>query len=83
MPDNEPKFWFPAKRYGWGWGIATTWQGALVQIGYIALLAVSARILLPLGFKTGFWILFLISTVIFILIHWWKGEKPVVWRWGD
>lgn len=76
MPDSEPKFWFPAKRYGWGWGIANTWQGALVQIGYVALIVVSARILLPLRLATEFWILFLISTVLFVAIHMWKGEKP-------
>ena len=76
MRDSEPKYWFPMKRYGWGWAIANTWQGALVQIGYVALIVVSARILLPLRLATEFWILFLISTVLFVAIHVWKGEKP-------
>jgi hypothetical protein len=26
----EKKYWFPAKRYGWGWGIPNVWQGWLV-----------------------------------------------------
>jgi hypothetical protein len=27
---TERKYWFPAKRYGWGWGIPSSWQGWLV-----------------------------------------------------
>src|SRR6266702_3273794 len=27
---SDGKYWFPAKRYGYGWGIPTTWQGWLV-----------------------------------------------------
>ena len=27
---TERKYWFPAKRYGWGWGMPNTWQGWLV-----------------------------------------------------
>ena len=31
---NEPeKYWFPAKRYGWGWGLPSTWQGWIVLAG--------------------------------------------------
>ncbi len=29
----EKKYWFPAKRYGWGWGIPNVWQGWLVLFG--------------------------------------------------
>jgi hypothetical protein len=24
---NDKTYWFPAKRYGWGWGLPTVWQG--------------------------------------------------------
>ena len=24
---DPPRYWFPAKRYGWGWGPPSTWQG--------------------------------------------------------
>jgi len=30
-------YWFPAKRYGWGWGFPITWQGWLVLLGFFAL----------------------------------------------
>jgi hypothetical protein len=23
---NEPTFWFPTKRYGWGWGLPVRWR---------------------------------------------------------
>jgi hypothetical protein len=29
--------WFPAKRYGWGWGLPSAWQGWVVLISYFAL----------------------------------------------
>ena len=33
MTANE-KFWFPAKRYGWGWGLPSSWQGREVFVTY-------------------------------------------------
>ena len=35
--NKNPKYWFPAKRYGWGWGTPTTWQGWAVFLVYAAL----------------------------------------------
>jgi hypothetical protein len=31
MPD-PPRYWFPAKTYGWGWGLPSTWEGWLVLV---------------------------------------------------
>ena len=81
--EGEAKFWFPAKRYGWRWGLANCWQGLVIQIGYVVLLIFSARTLLPREQKAEFWILVLVSTILFIAIHWLKGEKPLAWRWGE
>ena len=40
-PDTEandrPRYWFPAKRYGWGWGLPAVWQGWVVLVGFIGL----------------------------------------------
>jgi hypothetical protein len=36
MPTNG-KYWFPAKRYGYGWSVPTTWQGWLVLAVYVVL----------------------------------------------
>ena len=32
------KYWFPAKTYGWGWGIPATWQGWTVSLAFFVLL---------------------------------------------
>ncbi len=81
MSDSEPRFWFPAKRYGWGWGLANCWQGLVVQIGYVAVLIAGAKILLPEA-RGDFWTLVAVSTEALIAVHWLKGEKPLRWRWG-
>jgi len=82
MSEKDTDFWFPAKRYGWGWGLATCWQGLAVQVGYIVLLFAGAKIWLPRGQRAEFWGLLIVSTILLIAIHWLKGEKPLAWRWG-
>jgi hypothetical protein len=42
----EPPYWFPAKRYGWGWGLPMTWQGWLVLAAFLALV-VAGTFLFP------------------------------------
>ncbi|MGF6701877.1 hypothetical protein OKW38_006554 [Paraburkholderia sp. MM5496-R1] len=37
-PSRE--YWFPAKRYGWGWGLPLRWQGRLTLLAYFVLLGV-------------------------------------------
>ena len=33
---QDPKYCFPVKRYGWGWGLPRTWQGwGVVIIGFV------------------------------------------------
>lgn len=78
--------WFPAKRYGWGWGFPCAWQGWAVMIlwlaglfGGLAAIATLARNDLKLSLFFPF-----ILTMIAILsvVCYLKGEKPR-WRWGD
>ena len=36
---TQPKnYWFPAKRYGWGWGLPSAWQGWVVLLVYLAVI---------------------------------------------
>ncbi|WP_148715710.1 hypothetical protein [Chitinolyticbacter meiyuanensis] len=77
---DDPKYWFPAKKYGWGWGYPVRWQGLVVFWGYIALLAFGA--ILPLGETIiGFLTYTALLSVIAVVICWKKGEPPS-WRWG-
>ncbi|MDN0075220.1 hypothetical protein QU481_09995 [Crenobacter sp. SG2303] len=51
---SAPKYWFPAKRYGWGWGLPSTWQGWLVLGVYLVALIVGCLIFRPAQHPTGF-----------------------------
>jgi hypothetical protein len=80
---NAPdKYWFPAKRYGWGWGLPSSWHGWVVLAVYVSSLAFIVYFfsltdnvaLLGAGVAT--------STAILLAVCWLKGEPPR-WRWGN
>lgn len=76
------RYWFPAKRFGWGWGPPSTWQGWVVLIAFIAL-ALAGPLLFPPVNRLPFLLLyFLLVTLGMLGICLWKGEPPR-WRWGD
>jgi hypothetical protein len=78
---DEKKFWFPAKRYGWGWGPPNCWQGWLVIVVYVALVSAGAFLFSPDKHPALFAVNLLIFTIALIFICFLKGEKPG-WRWG-
>jgi hypothetical protein len=78
MTDDQ-KYWFPAKRYGWGWGMPTRWQGWVVLIVWILVLfagigAIGSDHIARAAFMG-------IMLVILLSICYLKGE-PLKWRWG-
>jgi hypothetical protein len=77
---SEKKIWFPAKKYGWGWGPPNCWQGWIVLLVWFVALA--AGIPLALHNHRFLFVAYtlLLSTVL-VFICWLKGEKPR-WRWG-
>jgi drug/metabolite transporter (DMT)-like permease len=77
----ESKYWFPAKRYGWGWGPPRTWQGWLVLAAFFALLAVGAIVFLPKQETGGFLAYTAVLVALLIAICYVTGEPPK-WRWG-
>ena len=78
---DEKQYWFPAKRFGWGWGLPITWQGWLILAGFIVLVTLGTVILNPATHVLAFSIYVLILTLLFVVICWIKGEPPS-WRWG-
>jgi hypothetical protein len=82
---ERSRYWFPAKRYGWGWGLPSRWQGWAVLVGYGAVMTgagvAGALLEAPLGPVLA-WSLFVVSTVAFLAVCWRRGEPPQ-WRWGD
>jgi hypothetical protein len=81
MPLPPETAWFPAKRYGWGWGLPSRWQGWACLLGYFAALGAGLRWLLP-GHEKLFMTLMPAMSAGLVGICWWKGEAPG-WRWGN
>jgi hypothetical protein len=79
---TEPRYWFPAKRYGWGWGLPITWQGWIVFLGFLGLVMAGAILIRPRTDLAGFLIYIAVLSLLFACICWWKGE-PARWRWGS
>lgn len=80
MSDDE--YWFPAKTYGWGWGIPSTWQGWVVLIAYFVFMIAGMVIINPQR-HVGWYLAYVaLITVVLLVICWAKGEPPR-WRWGN
>lgn len=75
------QFWFPAKRYGWGWGPPVTWQGWLVVAGFLALAVAGVFWFPPEREKLPFIVYFACITLALLGVCYIKGEPPA-WRWG-
>ncbi len=81
MMPVQPKYWFPAKRYGWGWGLPTAWQGWAVMAVFFCLILAGAVTLLPDSGQLVFVAYCAFLCVLLVLVCWIKGEPPR-WRWG-
>ncbi len=78
MLDNDQKFWFHAKSFGYGWGLPASWQGWVVLVLYLVFVIGTAR-LAPSDFKLP---VIIILTVMFIIVVVFTGERPAKWRSG-
>ena len=91
----KPEYWFAAKKYGWGWGRATTWQGWLVYAGFIGIILwytmwANGKVLLgetnglddTTFFIVGLSLVLVVTIPVLLAICTLKGEAPG-WRWGD
>jgi hypothetical protein len=78
---QEVPYWFPAKRYGWGWGPPATWHGWVVLIVWFLALAAAAFTFLPTR-PVAFQLAVAGLALALVLVCYAKGEPPS-WRWGD
>jgi len=76
----ERNYWFPAKRYGWGWGPPTAWQGWVVIALWVIVTTIGAVLLA----RDVAYVLAFVALMAgaLIAIGYAKGEPPR-WRWGD
>ena len=82
MSEDESEYWFPAKRYGWGWGPPAVWQGWVALLAFIAILVFVVVRYPPHRDIVHFLVGVFGATLGLVLVCWWKGEPPR-WRWGD
>lgn len=80
MPEQE-KYWFPAKRYGYGWGFPTAWQGVVVMLAYCAAIVTGVLLLPPTREPLLFVGYVAVQSALLWFVCWMKGE-PAKWRWG-
>jgi hypothetical protein len=81
MSDDKPVYWFPAKRFGWGWGLPATWQGWVVLIAWLLIVLTVSPFLALLLSMVGFGAFLAAMVAILLVISYMKGEPPR-WRWG-
>jgi hypothetical protein len=73
---EQPRYWFPAKRYGWGWGIPRTWQGWAVIATYVASTAIGAFVISPALRPAAFVAYLVFLSLLLTAVCWAKGEPP-------
>ncbi|MDK2848811.1 MAG: hypothetical protein PWP34_2164 [Desulfuromonadales bacterium] len=78
---QELRYWFPARKYGWGWGLPCAWQGWAVFFIFALLFSIGFY-LFPPQRKTLLFVGYnALVSIEFIVICHIKGE-PAAWRWG-
>jgi hypothetical protein len=83
VEQDKPQYWFPVKRYGWGWGLPVRWQGWVALALYFGSIYAGVRYFRPRDSVAGFIVWLAIATILFVAVVAWKGERPLAWRWGD
>ena len=78
----QRRYWFPAKRYGWGWSAPSTWEGWLALAAFVGLVIVTSVLFLPPMAFIPFLGCIAILCIAMLSVCWLKGEPPR-WRWGD
>lgn len=77
----ERKYWFPAKRYGWGWGLPVSWQGWICLAIYAVGISWAIHFFRPTREPGLFAASITLLTLILIGVCLLKGEPPG-WRSG-
>ena len=74
--DRQTEYWFPAKRIGWGWGLPHRWEGWAALVLYGGSVALVFFLASPASHPVAFVSSMLLSTAMFVVVCWFKGEPP-------
>ena len=80
MKTSKKDIWFPAKKYGWGWGLPCAWQGWVVFLVWWVLLGGGGIFIAPRSIPL-YVVYAVVLGVALVSVCLMKGEKPR-WRWG-
>jgi hypothetical protein len=72
---DKPRYWFPAKTYGWGWGIPSTWEGWVVMALFMAVMLAGGIYLLP-RYGEGPFLAFTFVCCMALLAEGWPLDDP-------
>ncbi len=73
---SDKTYWFPVKRYGWGWGPPVCWQGWVVFLAYLALIVGGLRYFAAERPTASVALVYCgVLTIIFVVIVAIKGER--------
>lgn len=73
---DHPRYWFPAKTYGWGWGWPSAWQGWAALAGYLVLLCLAIAFFPPGKSPSTFVASVSGLSAVLVAICWLKGQPP-------
>jgi hypothetical protein len=80
MITDKSRYWFRAKRYGWGWGLPLAWQGWVFFFSWITILPLGIRLYIR-GDKPMRWAFMATMVVLLLGVCYWKGD-PAGRRWN-
>jgi len=78
---DQKRYWFPTRRYGWGWALPTAWQGWVVLTAFLVLALFAATLFPPSSNPGAFTVVVIVLAALLVVICWIKGEPPR-WSWG-
>ncbi len=79
---DQPRYWFRAKRYGWGWGLPMAREGWIVLIAWLMIVLAVTPMLAVHRHIISLVVFTLAMAAGLIAVCYLKGEPPR-WRWGD
>jgi hypothetical protein len=79
MNSDQTQYWFPAKKYGWGWGLPIKWQGWVVLGTFVVLVAGGGLLILPAQGR-GLFMAYAGALCVLLVAICWKTGEPPRWR---
>jgi hypothetical protein len=85
--DRPARPWFSAKRFGYGWGLPTSWHGYIVYLVFVLASALTVAVIVNSTHSVSDALIGIIPTVgllvaALVAICYKYGEEPR-WRWGE